>query len=391
LAGKRILIVDDNATQRGILSRQTQSWGMLARDTASGSEALAWVRSGARFDIALLDLHMPGMDGLALAAEVRKHRDRRALPLVILAPLGQLGANSQNGRAELAYLSKPVKPSQLHQTLARMLGGQPSPVQAPGAGPASRRAGHQPLRILLAEDNPINQKVALSLLEKLGYHAQLAGNGQEVLAALERQAYDVILMDVHMPEMDGIQATRRIRARWPREQGPAIIAMTASAMNEDRESCLAAGMDDFVGKPVRTQELLGALAKCQPYSRPTATPAIDTAVLQDLGSRIGAALAELIGIYLEDAPKHLASMRQAVAAGDSQAMFRAAHTLKPSSASLGALPLATLCEELERMGRGEDLQGAAEKVQQIEAEFERVETALETAGVHRSRMMPDTP
>jgi CheY-like chemotaxis protein len=379
LAGKRILIVDDNATNRHILSRQAQTWGMLPRDTATGSEALEWIRGGEPFDIAILDLRMPGMDGLSLAAELRQYHDARTLPLVMLTPLGQLGEISQNGKADLAFLSKPVKPSQLYHTLARVFTGQPTLAQEPGAWlPLDPGVGQRrPLRILVAEDNLINQKVALSLLEKMGYQAQVAGNGHEVLQALERQPYDVILMDVHMPDMDGLEATRRIRERWPKGQRPAIIAMTASAMNEDRENCLAAGMDDFVSKPVRTQELLAALDGCQPCSRPTATPAIDMAVLQDLGSRMGEALAELIGIYLGDAPRYVGTMRQAVGKGDSQALFRAAHTLKPGSASLGALPLATLCEELELMGRGGTVEGALEKVEQVEAEYGRVKTLLE--------------
>jgi signal transduction histidine kinase/DNA-binding response OmpR family regulator/HPt (histidine-containing phosphotransfer) domain-containing protein len=468
LAGKRILIVDDNDTNRHILSRQTQTWGMLPRDTATGSEALEWIRSGEPFDIAILDLQMPGMDGLTLAAELRQHRDARTLPLVMLTPLSQLGEISQNGKGDLALLSKPVKPSQLYHTLARIFTGQPTLAKEPLARlPIDHALGQlRPLRILLAEDNPINQKVALSLLEKMGYQVHVAANGNEVLQALERQPYDVILMDIHMPDMDGLEATRRIRERWPKAQGPTIIAMTASAMNEDRETCLAAGMDDFVSKPVRPQELLDVLSKCQPSPRPSAapsapltpsvqptrrspgsaarpparwrepgragrarepraeprperdegrdealaevlgigplrrdagiliaagtptmaipagpgaTPAIDTAVLQDLESRIGGALAELIGIYLGDAPKHLETMRQAVGKGDSQALFRAAHTLKPGSASLGAIPLATLCEELEWMGRGGALEGALEKVEQVEAEYGRVKTLLEAA------------
>jgi PAS domain S-box-containing protein len=415
LAGKRILIVDDNATNQYIIGHQIRAWGMVPREAATGREALARIRDGEPFDAAILDMRMPEMDGLALAAEIRSYRDARTLPLVMLTSLGQAREISRNGGSEFAaYLTKPVKSSQLYSALARILAGQALLAREP-ASPGRPRIDptlgeRHPLRILLAEDNAANQMVALSQLKKMGYSADVAANGSEVLQALERQPYDLVLMDVQMPEMDGLEAARRIRERWSGGRGPRIIAMTASTMPEDRERCLEAGMDDYISKPVRIEELTAALGRCQPVARPghrpdgpSASPtpngkamaiakpdaapgrgtaahadaAIDTAVLEGLSAGMEEVVPELIDIYFDGALKLLADMRQAVAQGDASLLTRAAHTLKPSSASLGAIPLATLCEELEAMGRAGALESAAEKLAQVEAEYRRVKTALE--------------
>jgi CheY-like chemotaxis protein len=352
------------------------------------------------------------MSGLTLAAEIRKYRDSQTLPLVMLTSLGQSREASQDGGQDFAaFLSKPVKSSQLYETLAGILGKQPTPARELAAQPRidPQQGRSHPLRILLAEDNPVNQKVALVLLEKMGYRADVAATGRKVLEMLAHQSYDVVLMDVHMPEMDGLEATRRIREQLPADRQPQIIAMTASAMREDQERCLEAGMDSFISKPVRAEDLAGVLSRCQPLSLPPDAPpglsdemiqesgaiaasetsiaafpkprapveAIDTAVLDDLRASIGEAVPGLVNVYLENASKLLGSMRQAVAQGDSQSLFHAAHTLKPGSASLGAIPLATLCEELEGMSRSGSLEGAPEKVEQVEAEYERVKAALE--------------
>ncbi|MBV9323196.1 MAG: response regulator [Chloroflexi bacterium] len=263
LNGRRVLVVDDNATNRNIVERQTTAWGMNARGTGSPREALEWIRHGEPFDIAILDMQIPEMDGLALAAEIRQLRDARTLPVVLLSSLGRRDAAAESV-APAAYLTKPIKPSHLLDTLLEVCAQQSparsatSHVSAPiDAEPGDRSA----LRILLAEDNAVNQKLTLRLLSQLGYRADVAGNGLEAIAALERQPYDVVLMDVQMPELDGLQATRRIRAQWAPPNGPHIIAMTANAMQGDREQCLAAGMDDYISKPIRVHDLLSALQR----------------------------------------------------------------------------------------------------------------------------------
>jgi signal transduction histidine kinase/CheY-like chemotaxis protein len=269
LSGKRLLIVDDNDTNRRILMLQVKAWGMLARDTASPQMALEWIQRGDPFDLVIMDLQMPGMDGIALATAIRQLRDAAVLPLVLYSSLGGRETGVTPGLFDAA-LMKPLRPSMLLDTLVMIFGSPARQVVSPPVQPAlevdPEMAPRRPLRILLAEDIVVNQKLALRYLDKLGYRADVAANGVEAIEALERQPYDVILMDVQMPEMDGLEASRRICARWPRDQRPAIIAMTANAMQGDREMCLAAGMDDYISKPIRVEELMAALRKVQPIT-----------------------------------------------------------------------------------------------------------------------------
>jgi len=268
LAGKRLLIVDDNATNRKILTLQAQSWQMIPRAAQSGAEALEWLAQAEAFDLAILDMQMPQMDGLTLAAETRKLPGCQHLPLVMLTSLGWREIDTQVAKVNFAaFLNKPIKQSQLYNVLAQVLAQQPikaRPNLPPGhAQKTPLLAEHLPLQILLAEDNVVNQKVALQLLKRMGYRADVAGNGLEVLEALERQPYDVVLMDVQMPQMDGLEATRRICQNWSSAQRPRIIAITANAMQGDRQMCLDAGMDDYVSKPIRLEALVQALEKMQ--------------------------------------------------------------------------------------------------------------------------------
>ncbi len=261
LTGKRVLVVDDNATNRRILALQTSKWGMASRDTESPAEALRWIGQGEAFDLAILDMHMPEMDGIALAGRIREHRP--ALPLVLFSSLGRREAGVADGLFA-AYLGKPIHQSQLFDTLVGLLAGDSAPKAA--SAPAKARldpemATRHPLRILLAEDNVVNQKLALRLLQQMGYRADVASNGIEAVESVGRQTYDVILMDVQMPEMDGLEASRHITAKWSADQRPHIVAMTANAMQGDRELCLAAGMNDYVTKPIRVDALVEALTR----------------------------------------------------------------------------------------------------------------------------------
>jgi PAS domain S-box-containing protein len=264
LVGKRVLIVDDNETNRRILVVQTKSWGMTPLETGSPRLALDWIRRGESFDLAILDMHMPEMDGLALAKEIRQLRASVELPMVLFTSLGRREADLR-GVDFAAQLTKPIKPSQLFDALIAVFAGAEEPAAA-GDGRAKTKMDPEmgkrhPLRILLAEDNAVNQKLALRLLQGMGYRADVAGNGLEAIQSLERQRYDVVLMDVQMPEMDGLEASREINRRWKSEQRPRIVAMTANAMQGDRELCVAAGMDDYIAKPIRIPELVGALSK----------------------------------------------------------------------------------------------------------------------------------
>jgi len=268
-----------------------------------------------------------------------------------------------------------------------------------------------PLRILVAEDNKVNQQLALKLLERMGYRADVAGNGLEAIQALRRQHYDVVFMDVHMPEMDGLTATRRICEQWSPATGPRIIAMTANAMQGDRDKCLSAGMDDYISKPIRVEELVQSLKQCQPRGEETAPAplfggalpsreivnssplspspsepdssheAIDTDALQAFREAIGLNadqfLAQLIDVYLEETPLLMQAIHTAVAQNDAVAMQQAAHTLKSSSASLGAISFSKLCEKLESLGHSSTMAEAREVVVQFDSEYERVKIALQ--------------
>ncbi len=404
LAGRRALIVDDNATNRLILMRQIEPWGMSGLDTPAGHEALEWVRRGEPFDIALLDVRMPEMDGITLANEL--HKLRPALPLVMLTSMGRREPELQELEIA-AFLTKPIKPGQLYQMLTACLRGESvKTVEVtagkPAPGPMDTDMGQRhPLRLLLAEDNIVNQHVAVRILERLGYQPDVAANGLEVLLKLERQPYDAVLMDVRMPEMDGLEAARRITERWPREKRPRLIAMTAYALEGDRERCLEAGMDDYISKPIRVEELVrsleqvgktpegphGELARgMRRHDVPVeVTPArmmepsravVDRSVLDSLRAVLRGDLEEVVGIFLENSTKLLAEMDQALAQQDAAALEHAAHTLKSSSATFGALRLSEISRELELKGRQGQLGGAQEKLKSAQDEFEKVKAEL---------------
>jgi CheY-like chemotaxis protein len=253
-------------------------------------------------------------------------------------------------------------------------------------------ARRHPLRILLAEDNVVNQKLALRLLGQMGYRADLAANGLEAVEAVARQTYDVVLMDVQMPEMDGLEASREIIRRWPAERRPRIVAMTANAMQEDRDLCAAAGMDDYVAKPIRVEELVGALerSRARREAGPAGTTlggprragaAEDTVVDRNTLDRLvegagGAFVAELIDTFGEDTRELIATLRRALPASDLDAFRRAAHSLKSTSESLGATRLAALARELEASARAGSLNGAEDRVRQLADQCELVTRAL---------------
>jgi PAS domain S-box-containing protein len=398
LAGRRILIVDDNETNRRILTLQAQNWGMRARSAAHGAEALEWIRRGDPFDVAILDMQMPDMDGIALAAAIRAHRDDRALPLVMLTSMGRREQGQQAAFA--AFLSKPIKQSHLHDVLMGIFDAAPR-TAAPRTGAYyldPRLAEQMPLRILLAEDNVVNQKLAVRLLGKMGYRPDVAGNGLEAIQALERQPYDVILMDVQMPELDGLEATRQICRRWPRGVRPFIIAMTADAMQGDREKCLNAGMDDYLTKPVQVAALIDALKRVRPLGTTTerwaagdgrsdaaeradAIPSVlDTATLDDIRAIVGDegadGLTGLIECFLDDAPRLIAAMHAALDAADAAALQSAAHTMKSTSALFGATALAGLCEALEHRSAAGLLDGAPIRILTIEEAYADVDRAM---------------
>jgi CheY-like chemotaxis protein len=379
LAGRRVLLVDDNATNRQIARVYAESWGMVVRDTGSPVEAMEWVRRGDPFDVAVLDMQMPELDGVALAQKIRGHRDVEHLPLILLTSLGRR-EEAAAGVLFAAHLTKPIRPSQLYDALLGVLVGAVAVPEVAEADAPSVEQEPAGLRILVAEDNAVNQRLALLMLEKLGYRGEVVSNGAEALAALERTRYDVVLMDVQMPELDGLEATRRIHERWASER-PQIIAVTAGAMSEERDRCLAAGMDDYLSKPIRIEELSAALGALRSAASLSAS-AIDAPVLTRLRDSLGeAATAEVIETFLAEGPQLVSALREAVERGDSAELRRAAHTLKSNAATFGASALAELCRELEEVGEAGKVAGAAHLVARAEAEHERVRSDLKAKAV----------
>jgi len=348
------------------------------------SAALELIADGEQFDVAVLDMMMPGMDGVALAHEIRRHRTERELPLLLLTSLGRL-PQAQSAGVFSAQLAKPLKASQLYNTFLHLLtAGQAGATEE--AGPSTEgKPVTSSLRILLAEDNAMNQKVALRLLERLGYGADVATNGLEAIEALERQPYDVVLMDVQMPELDGLDASRRINEQWPEETRPYIVAMTANALPEDREACFAAGMNDYVAKPIRAEELAAALERARPLRNGDGGPGavgigyvnLDDEALQNLRDLGGDEfLGEVIDAFLADAPSLIATLRRSVEEQNAGELRRAAHTLKSNGETLGAEAFAESCRTAEQRAKAGELDGLDELVDRIEQEYGPLEEAL---------------
>ncbi len=371
LAGKRVLVVDDNAINRRILDLQTQAWGLSCVAFESAAEALDAIERGEAFDLAIVDMHMPSMDGVSLAHRLRSLRAE--LPIVLYTSLGA----DELDPVFAAVVTKPVKQSQLFDVLVSLLSNGVVEPAVSDIGPTATLGERHPLRILLAEDNTVNQQIALLVLESMGYRADVAANGIEAVDAVRDLPYDLVLMDVQMPEMDGLEATRRIRAGSPSAQ-PRIVAMTANAMQGDREACLAAGMDDYLAKPIRPEELAAALVGT-PALRAAATQ-LDASALTRLQAIAPNAesFAKLVASFLDNGAVLVASMAAAAGSGDVDGLRRAAHTLKSNAASFGATDLSELCAALEGRARAGSVGDADSAVTHIARAFDGARAALES-------------
>ena len=393
MLGKRILVVDDNLTNCRILELQFQHWGMQAVVVQSGEAALKLLASGERFDLGVIDMQMPGMDGAQLGLAIRELFSKEELPLVMLSSVGKTETVAQLPETVLsAYITKPVKQSQLFECMADLLNGQISEAKAEKKSGGfeytldQSLAEQLPLRILLAEDNTVNQKLALRVLEKMGYLADAVANGLEVVEAIKRKRYDIIFMDVQMPEMDGLEATCMLRQMDIRFQ-PKIIAMTANAMQGDRERCLEAGMDDYISKPIRLTEIQSALirwgSEIQTKKSPSATRSSERkqsiiqdnmiSALKDMGPEI---FVELVQLYLEETPHQVAEVRRQFELEDAAGMAAAAHSLKGSSLNLGANSLADICKQIEVKGKKGNLFKVGDLLEQLDLRYQEVQETL---------------
>jgi CheY-like chemotaxis protein/HPt (histidine-containing phosphotransfer) domain-containing protein len=425
LSDLRLLIVDDNPTNRRILTLQTSKWGMIPRTAQSGAQALEWMKQGENFDIAILDMQMPDMDGLMLAKEIRQLPGAASLPLVLLTSMGvRPDSPAFNGVAFASCLTKPIKPAQLQEVLVRVISGtkaKPSS-RKPVPGKLDRSlATRLPFRTLLCDDNQINQKVAMRLLQQMGYQADIAGNGVECLAALDKTPYDLIFMDVQMPEMDGLEATRQIRERQQSKAHPAyhqrrisIVAMTANAMQGDREKCLAAGMDDYIAKPVRPDDVRMALERIaskvtasesangadeatpealngsgsEPEEAPLAPP-VDMERLLDFANGDPENLRELAELYIQQTSGQMDQLSTAVKTGAGADVRRLAHSCAGASSTCGMTVISPMLRELEQQGLEGLTPDSPALYRQVEQEFHRVREFLEE--YMRTQLPPAQP
>lgn len=359
-----MLVVDDNETSRKFLRNEILAWRMRSGLAHNSVQALEMLRQAAAeqapYAVAILDLQMPAMDGLTLARQIRAIPELSATKLVLLTPYGKsIPRKDLKSAGITASCSKPFRQSSLFDCLARVLSPAADTTEAEVPEPFIRidtAATTRKERVLLAEDNAVNQRVAIGNLRKLGFEADLALNGLEVLDALEEKRYDIILMDCQMPELDGYQATREIRQREKKGHRTWIIAMTANVMVGDREKCLAAGMDDYVSKPLRREDLRAAMERCLIR---LARPQYEDSSI-NLQHDNADELTELIDLFEASAPKSITDMKRALDQNSARDMAFAAHTLKGSCGNLGNFPLHEACVRIElaaRDGHMEDMPG----------------------------------
>jgi signal transduction histidine kinase len=394
LAGKRLLVIEDNPTNQRIIAHRGRRWGLAVDLAAAAPDALRLLDGAAAYDAVILDLQLPETDGMALAGEIRDRPAGRLAPLLLLSSVRLRSDDARPAEAGIAgYVHKPIRPAQLLEALCRAMSIQLQREKKAPASPAldPNLARRLPMRLLLADDNPINQKVGLSVLHKLGYRADLANNGLEVLRALEQKVYDLLFLDVQMPEMDGLQAARKICERWGPERRPAIIAMTGNALMGDREKCLAAGMDDYISKPVRITELQAALERWGPLKTAhfdtkillrtkaiAAEELLEQAILSQIGLAVAGpgdrALRERIEKLLEEAPRLLNQLGQS--ANEPGNFVVQAGTLKNLSTAAGAKRMAALSQKLEELGTTGKTDSGPAVLQELRAAYALTRTHM---------------
>ena len=401
LIGKRILIVDDNQTSRSILLHQVERWGMRCAVASDALQALRLMQEAVAlsdpFGLVLVDMQMPGMDGASLAATIKHDPFLRNVVIVMLSSIGgaHLPVDAEEGIA--LCLTKPVKEGALYEALITVLDDQDASAGAPMHLQRSDGAprGGRVLRILVAEDNPVNQKVALRMFTKLGCRADVVGNGKEAVDAVRTVPYDMVFMDCNMPEVDGFVATRMIREMETNHNHTVIIAMTANALKGDKEKCLDAGMDDYIAKPVRQNEL-GAMVDrwsgapnpapdipvTTPVSQAPTVPVVDVNRLDEL-AELGDEedpewLASILDKFVEDAASRIVKLVVTAEAADAAQLGQVAHALKGSCGNIGAAGMVTICQHLQALGKSGSVQGASDQIAALEKEFAKVREALDT-------------
>jgi CheY-like chemotaxis protein len=388
LSGKRALIVDDHPLTCQILADLLQSWGMRAEFSGSMSDAVAAILATGHFDLALIDANLPDVSGTLLSAQLKKLSGDQPIHTILLNTFSRPHTGATSALID-AWLYKPVKPYALLKIILKVFSNGAMIENKPQTPEALvLQVPPNPLRILVAEDDPVNQKVTLSMLKRLGYSPDLVVSGKEVLAAASNQIYDLIFMDIQMPEMDGIEATLRLRRHLPLERQPRIIAMTATVLAEDREYYLTAGMDGCLRKPFIEADLRQALLSCprlpaldQTRNESMGTSPIATNLIERLEKQVGeeaqSMLVELAKIFLSDGPIVYKNLKIAVEQNHPKEIHHWAHKLKGSGAAFGADRLVLLCQKMELLARENPCQIKDEQLTAIQLELTRVLQALQ--------------
>jgi two-component system sensor histidine kinase/response regulator len=390
LGSVKVLVVDDNRTNRRILDGLLTHWGMVPTLAANGEQALAELENaritGAEFALVITDMHMPRMDGFGLVSSMKSNPNTAAVPIMMLSSGAQRGDATRCSKLGVAaYLLKPVRQSELREAIARVL-QTPETAEntiVTGTSLLEERAPERALHILVAEDNMVNQKLARRLLEKRGHRVVLAGNGREALKAMDTAAFDLILMDVQMPDMDGLQATEELRRREKLTGAHCpVVAMTALAMKGDKERCIAAGMDGYLSKPIRPQELDAVLDSYSSTQQISAPAKVDSSInVEELMERIDGdrtLLAELAEIFREEYPKQIRLAHEALAVNDAAAVRRIGHSLKGALANLAAADASGIAASVEAMGKSGDLSKLDVKLVEMQATMDNVVMRLQS-------------
>lgn len=378
LNNKRVLIVDDNKTNRQILTLQTQSWGLIPKAASSGEEALEWLKNNEPFDFAIVDMQMPDMDGLLLGKEIRKIYNKSKLPMIMLTSLGQPDEDVETFNNLFSYyLSKPIKQSHLLDIIMNLYEDEILQKTNEMKESAEQQQTNNPIRILVAEDNFLNQKLAVKILGQLGYKADVAGNGYEVIEALNRQHYDIVFMDIQMPEMDGLRTTKYILKHWKNFRRPKVIAMTANAMTGDKEKFISEGMDDYISKPIVFEEIKNIMSDWSEIIykehkttklRPRVSMLLDLALIADLNNENGnnGEFNNIVNIYKSLAPQLILNIR-ASQNDKNVGMFRKyTNDLKRVSYRVGAKRIAEVCLKLEKINTIDNYEELGKIVDRLE-------------------------
>jgi PAS domain S-box-containing protein len=392
LSGKRVLVIDDNETNLMILRMYCENWGMIPRTTPSPRKALEWVRKGDPFDAAILDMMIPEMDGLELAREIRALRTRESLPLILCSSSGQSATQFSSGDLFSAVLTKPIKQDQIFETVMAAVTGTMQAIKKASPIAAKTPMERIPLSILVAEDNPVNQKLLVRVLQQLGYSADLADNGLEVLKAVDNTRYNLIFMDVHMPEMDGLETTRKIVNSTNQNERPVIVAVTADALQGDKDKCIEAGMDDYITKPIRIADIQAILQRWGKSAEERTKSPRGITVTADLGpleqamlkrmNQLGletdfAFMIDLIDTYAPSFEKQFELLVEACSKKDAHNVHQAAHSLKGAGLNIGAAEFGELCKKIEDLTFENDFASVEQLISTLKQKKEHLLQALQ--------------